>query len=110
MTDVWIKTMPISSSGTVKYFYAEKIRHLNVNISSAGQFACSTAFDADEKTFYYVYINSEFTIYHIPYYDEKTDYITPVVQWINKAKKIASETDEAIILDFNKDFDNPIVK
>ena len=95
MTSVWIIT------GKNRYLNAEKIQNLEI---------LGAHYD-DTKTIYadISYEHRE-SIYSWEKLHTSSSPIKHIIRWIYKAKVLASEKKEVIFLDFNKDFDNPIVE
>ena len=103
MTSVWIRTI------NRNYFNVEKIRNVwgskRKVILDKRQYNVYVEIGSDRNPsiYEYNYIKNEVA-------PDSTVNIEHVIRWIYKAKILASERNEAIFLDFNKDFENPIVE
>ena len=108
MTSVWIRTIngnykdveKISGVGSDNNSQYNKRKYtLNVRIGGSGS---ASIYDVQNEE-----VSDNLAKGNVP---DFTIRIKHIIRWIDKAKILASEKNEPIFLDFNKDFDNPIVE
>ncbi|MEL4306439.1 hypothetical protein [Methanococcoides sp. LMO-2] len=107
MTSVWIRTEDESYDVEHRYVNAEKIETCSDYADNS-----SITINDDDRERLIGITTSEvgYTIYRYDKESGSDSRIKHIIQWINKAKILASEKDEPVFLDFNKDFENPIVE